>query len=126
LRVSQVYLELESIAKGFSDIVVDAKIMMRPSGEPLKLRIYLLDGSFLDVWLSISGKYSYHWERRHVDGKIYRHDNAPHSAWRRVKTFPRHFHEGEEKNVVESMISSEPREAIREFLRFIKGYFTRK
>lgn len=42
MRVSQVYLELESIAKGFSDIVLDAKILMRPSGEPLKLRIYIL------------------------------------------------------------------------------------
>ena len=31
---------------------------------------------FLDVWISISGKYSYYWERRHNDGKIYRHDNV--------------------------------------------------
>lgn len=65
-------------------------------------------------------------ELESIDGKIYRHDNAPHNSWKQVKTFPRHFHEGEEKNVVESRISSEPREAIRDFLGFIKGYFSKK
>lgn len=117
----KVYLELESIAKEFIELVEDTKIIKLPSGEPLKLRVYIVDGSFLDIWISISGKYSYHWERRHIDGKVYRHDNAPHNAWKRVKTFPRHFHEGYEKNVVESKISSMPKEAIREFLEFIKG-----
>lgn len=76
---------------------------------------------FLDVWISISGKYSYHWERRHIDGKIYRHDNAPHKAWMHIKTFPRHFHKGEEKNVVDSEISSNSKEAIREVLEFVRG-----
>jgi hypothetical protein len=126
LGILKVYLELESIAKEFSEIVVDTRMIKLPSGEPLKLRVYILDGSFLDVWISISGKYSYHWERRHIDGKIYRHDNAPHNSWKQVKTFPRHFHEGEEKNVVESRISSEPQEAIMGFLGFIKGYFYKK
>lgn len=55
-------MELESIAKGFSEVVTDTKIIKLPSGEPLKLRIYILDKSFLDVWISISGKYSYHWK----------------------------------------------------------------
>lgn len=45
-----------------------------------KLRLYLKDGGFIDVWFSnkIRGRYAYHWERRHIDGKIYRHDNIPH------------------------------------------------
>lgn len=115
-----VYRELESIAKEFSDVVVDTRILKLPSGEPLKLRVHIVDGSFLDVWISISGKYSYHWERRHIDGKIYRHDNAPHKAWKRTKTFPRHFHDGKEKNVVESKINSKPKEAIREVLGFVR------
>jgi len=120
LGILSVYRELESIAKGFSDAVVDTRIIKLPSGEPLKLRVYIVDGSFLDVWISISGKYSYHWERRHVDGKIYRHDNAPHKVWERIKTFPRHFHDGDEKNVVESEINSKPKEAIREVLMFVR------
>jgi len=121
LEILKVYLELESIAKEFSEIVVDTRIITLPSGEPLKLRVYIVDRSFLDVWLSISGKYSYHWERRHVDGKIYRHDNAPHKAWERIKTFPMHFHNGEEKNVVESRISSKYKEALREVLWFVRA-----
>jgi len=121
LEILKVYLELESIAKEFSEIVVDTRIITLPSGEPLKLRVYIVDRSFLDVWLSISGKYSYHWERRHVDGKIYRQDNAPHKAWERIKTFPMHFHNGEEKNVVESRISSKYKEALREVLWFVRA-----
>lgn len=85
-----------------------------------KLRIYLIDGSFIDVWFSIkiSGRYAYHWERTHIDGKIYRHDNIPHKKWEFVKTFPKHFHCGSEKEVTESSISDNSEEAIREILTF--------
>jgi hypothetical protein len=89
------------------------------------VRVRIVGGSFLDVWISISGKYSYHWERRHIDGKIYRHDNAPHKAWARIKTYPKHFHDGVEKNVVASRISSKPKEAFKEVLRFVKGVVSR-
>ncbi len=41
-----------------------------------ELRIALIDGSFIDVWFSLKleGRYSYHWERKFIDGTIYRHD----------------------------------------------------
>ena len=87
-----------------------------------KLRIFVIDGSFVDVWLSERlNRYAYHWERRHIDGKIFRHDNIPHAKWRHVKTFPKHFHDGREENVVESYTSDKPEEAIREFLTFIRS-----
>jgi len=59
----------------FADIV--AEVLIPDLNE---LRIILTDGSFMDVWFSLklAGRYSYHWERRAVDGAIYRHDNAPH------------------------------------------------
>jgi Family of unknown function (DUF6516) len=59
----------------FSDIVVEVLI---PDAN--ELRIILSDGSFVDVWFSLKlrSRYSYHWERRAIDGKIFRHDNAPH------------------------------------------------
>ena len=38
-----------------------------------------------------------------------------------VSTFPRHFHDGDEMNVVESHLGDEPSVALREFLTFIKG-----
>lgn len=42
----------------FPDTVEDAQILHTSSGTPAKLRIYIVDGSYLDVWLSGSGKYS--------------------------------------------------------------------
>ena len=87
------------------------------------LRVILADGSFVDVWFSLKlpGRYSYHWERRGIDGRIYRHDNAPHKRWQSVATFPRHFHNGTETDVSESHISENPEEGLREFLTFVRN-----
>jgi hypothetical protein len=102
----------------FVDIVVEA--IMPDSNE---LRIILTDGSFVDVWfwLKLQGRYSFHWERRALDGKIYRHDNPPHKRWESVATFPRHFHDGSETNVSESHLSEVPEQALREFLAFARA-----
>ena len=102
----------------FVDIVVEAIIP-----DINELRIILTDGSFVDVWFSLKlqGRYSFHWERRALDGKIYRHDNSPHKRWESVATFPRHFHDGSETNVVESHLSEVYEEALREFLAFVRG-----
>ncbi|MFZ2070634.1 MAG: DUF6516 family protein [Halobacteriota archaeon] len=113
-----VYQRLSDIAEiEFSDVVDIVEDFKD------KLRIHLRDGNFIDVWFSkkIKGRYAYHWERGHVDGKIYRHDNIPHKRWKSVKTFPKHFHNGSEGNVCESLISDEPTNAIREFLTFARG-----
>ena len=101
----------------FPDIVVEVLVP-----DVNELRILLNDGSFVDVWcsLKLSDRYSYHWERRAIDGTIYRHDNAPHRRWQSVKTFPRHFHDGGEAHVSESHISTVPEEALREFLTFVR------
>jgi len=40
--------------------------------------------------------------------------------WRDVTSFPRHFHDGAEGRVIASQISEDPREAIREFLTFVR------
>jgi hypothetical protein len=54
--------------------------------------------------------------------KSCRHDNIPHAKWKFVKTFPKHFHNGSEENVIESNISDNPEKAIREFLKFVRIY----
>jgi hypothetical protein len=102
----------------FVDIGVEANIP-----DINELRIILTDGSFVDVWFSLKlqGRYSFHWERRAIDGKIYRHDNSPHKRWESVATFPRHFHDGSETNVSESHISEVPEDALREFLAFVRS-----
>jgi len=101
----------------FADIVVDTLV---PDAN--ELRIILIDGSFIDVWFSLKlhGRYSYHWDRQAIDGKIYRHDNAPHKRWRSVSTFPNHFHDGSEDHVIESHLSRDPEQALREFLTFVR------
>ena len=78
------------------------------SGEPLKLRIEIIDGSIVDIFYSVTGKYSYHWERSLIDGSIYRHDNAPHQRWQSIKTFPKHVHHGSEDAGEESYLSDDP------------------
>lgn len=117
----ETYLLLESIAKGFKEIVLETRIIELPSGEPAKLRIELVDGSFADVWISASGKYSYHWDRLEINETIYRYDNAPHKAWSDIDTFPHHFHNKNEKSVIDSNLPSHPPELqIKKFLEFVR------
>ena len=55
----------------FGDLVTDSL----PLGE--KLRLYLSDGSYMDLWLSrrLHERFGFHWERQHLDGTVYRYDN---------------------------------------------------
>lgn len=87
-----------------------------------RMRIILKERSYIDIWYSLSniGRYAYHWERKIVDGTIYRHNNAPHKKWERISTFPKHFHNGNEDKVETSEIPDEPEKAIRYFLTFVK------
>jgi hypothetical protein len=120
------YRKIEAVVREqFSDLVINTQIIHAPSGRARKLRINLFDGSYIDVWYSKAKEYSYHWERRMLDGNIFRHDNAPHKKWQSVKTFPRHFHYGTEGKVQESHISSNPIKAITEFMSFAKKILAR-
>ena len=85
-------------------------------------RIVLTDNSYIKIWFSlkVANRYSYHWERRMVNNTIYRHDNAPDIDWKHVSTYPKHFHNGTQENVIESNISEDPVEAVREFLSFAR------
>lgn len=93
-----------------------------------KLRAHLIDGSFVDVWFSrrIPGRFSYHWERRHVDGTMYRHDNFPDMRWRDVSTFPKHFHERSQTKVSESSIDNDPVLGLRQFMNFVRNLLSER
>jgi hypothetical protein len=107
--------------KEFTDIVV-ATTTVRD-----KLRVVLQDGSYIDFWWSrkIPGRFAHHWERIHVDGTIYRHDNMPHPRWRNVTTFPQHYHEGRPRHVTLSLLpADQPEEALRSFLTFARQKLT--
>jgi len=112
-------VQLKEVAEvEFDDIVVAATVT-----GPNQLRIILLDDSFIDLWFSLKfeGRYSYHWERRAIDGAIHRHDNAPHLRWQNVSTFPHHYHAGSEEHVIESNLSPDPTKALHQFLEFARN-----
>jgi hypothetical protein len=105
----------------FSDIVAATTVVRD------KVRVVLQDGSYIDFWWSskIPGRFAHHWERIHVDGTIYRHDNMPHPQWRNAATFPQHYHEGDPRHVLDSFLPSEPPEdALRGFLAFARQKLT--
>ena len=108
--------KLKDIAEiEFHEIVEDVII-----SDINEIRIVLKDESFIDIWFSLKlkGRYNYHWERKLIDGLIFRHDNAPHLRWKDIATFPKHFHDGSEDIVVSSHISDSPESGLREFLSF--------
>jgi hypothetical protein len=111
---------LEQIAKNeFSDIIKDTALIGGKSTQPNKLRAFLIDGSFLDVWLSDENDYSFHWEQRAVRGLIHRWDNAPDHP--EVDSFPHHFHDGKENNIQSSQLNADMIDAFKEVLIFIRA-----
>jgi len=81
--ISTVYDRLIHIAQQrFPEIVVGGKIIYSTVGRVRKLRIYLFDDSFVDIWVSVGGRrYSYQWIIPDRSEFVYRHDNAPHARW---------------------------------------------
>jgi hypothetical protein len=86
-----------------------------------KLRLVLSDSSYVDVWLSrkLKRRLGFHWERRHIDKCIYRYDNFPNTNWQNVSTYPYHFHNGSQDEVVASPFSQEILQGFREFMAFV-------
>lgn len=119
------YLKLKRKAENnYRDSVKSTKLIGEKTSYPNKLRIYFLNGSFLDIWLTLDGDYSFHWESTLQDGLIHRWDNA--SDYPEVATFPQHFHEGTNKDVKESHLSEDPDDALVEILDFIKARLKRR
>lgn len=112
-----IYEELiEIVEVEFADLVLHCRVVTG------KLRIYMIDGSYMDVWFSrkLKQRFAYHWERRSVDGTVYRYDNRPHESLRYMKGYPKHFHNGSDENIVESSFSGEPGQVLRSFLQFCR------
>ena len=105
---------------GFSDILKSAELILGTAGRVRKLRLYLIDNTFVDIWYSSDGSYSYHWEQRGVRNAIYRHDNAPHKKWQDISTFPKHCHDGKQQIVIESFLPDDYEKAVEEFLRLVR------
>ena len=56
MRILQTYRALKRIAlREFGDIVVSAEVVALPTGDPLKLRLEIVDGSLVDIFISSTG-----------------------------------------------------------------------
>lgn len=100
----------------FAIIVVQADIL------GAKLRVLLADTSYVDVWVSrtLPGRFGFHWERRHLDGRIYRYDNFPDTNWSGISTFPFHFHDGDQDVVIAAPFALTIEQGFREFMAFVQ------
>ena len=108
----------------FGNIVSSTDFIGGTFSDPNKVRLWLIDGSFIDVWLSADGDYAYHWERRSQTGSIFRWDNAPHHP--EVNTYPDHFHKGSERAVVESHFGESPEHNLKQVLEFIREHLSKE
>lgn len=116
-NIDELLEELKELATSlYPEIVIGAEIVYG------KLRIYLVDESFIDVWISrrLPNRYAIHWERRHIDGTIYRWDNTPHEIHRHISTFPHHFHEKHDHMVKPYNYPGSIEEAFMEVLKYAK------
>jgi hypothetical protein len=87
-----------------------------------KLRVLVSDGSYIDVWASrkLQSRFGFHWERQHIDGHIYRYDNFPDIEWASVATFPFHFHNGDQDQVIAAPFATDLEQGFREFMQFVQ------
>jgi len=111
--VLEIYQRLarESL-KNFPEIVENTVVERDPGDNPKNLRIFFIDDSFMDVWIS-DDKYSFHWQSQ---DEVIRFDNAPHH--KEIETFPDHVHIDE--SVKETPISGNLNQKLLDALSFIK------
>jgi len=109
--------DLKRIAEiEFSDIVENTDRI------GTKLRVLLIDDSFIDVWLSqkLEDRFGFHWEQKST-GLSYRYDNFPNTKWVNVSTYPFHFHDGSQDSVIDSSrFERDIKEGFRGFMRWVR------
>jgi len=115
------YTEIQAIILSeFKELVKGIEVVLsRSSFGSSKIRCILNDNPFIDIFLSDSGRYSFHWERRVINGLIFRGDNAPDHH--EIQSFPKHFHTESDDNIVSSSIPDNHIEATRYFFNFVKS-----
>lgn len=101
----------------FSDIVLSTQDLGH------KLRTYLIDKSFIDFFYTTEleiQRFAIHWERTHIDKMIYRLDNTPDRKWRKIDTFPIHFHDKKYDKVIIPPFSIDENLSLKNIFR---GFF---
>lgn len=101
----------------FADIIKNAQQI------GYKLRIILVDNSFIDINLSqrLPGRFGFHWECMDDSRTFYRYDNFPDKNWQTIATFPHHFHNGSQDSVEASPFPSSIIDGFRAFMEFVRS-----
>lgn len=102
----------------FGDVVISSKVFS------YKIRFNLIDGSFVDASIpsrKFARRFSLHWERSHLEGKFYRYDNFPNTKWKKIGTYPYHFHAGSQNKVVESKFRRSLVNGFVDFMFFVRA-----
>jgi hypothetical protein len=87
--ISDRYRHIKTIVETkFSDIVMAAELILGVAGRIRKLRLYLIDNTFVDIWYSSDGSYSYHGEQRTIRNTTYRHDKLLMRNGETLRLFP--------------------------------------
>jgi len=109
---------IKHIADGEYSSVVEYSFIL-----DYKIRIILVDKSFIDVNIStkLKDKFGIHWETKNKFNDIYRYDNFPDIKWRQLASFPFHFHFKEQNNVIEPPFSKDLFMGFRGFMDFVKN-----
>lgn len=95
---------LDSLPDDLASLIQERRYIGGTDRSPRVLRLFFADRSYLDIRFA-GDDYVFHWERRVIDGTLFRWDNAPHHP--SADTFPHHLHERTEENVVASQLPYE-------------------
>jgi len=100
--------------------VASAEFSSLLGGDPIllpdRLRLVLVDDSFLDVRYPTRTKYSFHWQTRDRSVRINTAEHHPD-----LPTFPRHIHLDERTAVADNLtrLENSPEENLRSILSWI-------
>jgi len=100
-------------SKEFKDILRQEPLILRD-----RIRLLLIDESFMDIHYPVNYDYSFHWQR---EKELYRINTAPDHP--EIETFPRHLHAGNEERTVSDTITSlnhTPEENLRKVLSWVR------
>lgn len=108
--------EIESLAKR----IFGKKILSVRQINNVTIRIEFTNRSFLDIFQSIKDSTKFAFHLKLTNEIIFRLDCRPERKYKRLKTFPWHFHKKTEAKIVASPFSQNNKTALLEFFTFAK------
>ena len=103
---------VNSLTIGISQLYLIKKYFF--ISNPLKIILEIFKSN------NILNRWAFNWERKHVDGTIYRQDNIPLISWEEIETFPWHYHYKSEENVINSDFTNDITQNVQKLILIVK------